>query len=117
MKSKNPYLHFLNLTERLAQELMPQIDLQSKKILETISWHHQLGNALTVTQVMQLDTIASAATIHRKLDDLRESGLIQNTHQGNNRRTKFLTPTKLSLRYFEKVGKLMLKTTRSNGLD
>ncbi len=117
MKSKNPYLHFLNLKERLAHELMPQIDLQSKKILETIAWHHHLGNALTVTQVMQLDTIASAATIHRKLDDLRQSGLIQNTHQGSNRRTKFLTPTKLSLRYFEKVGKLLVKTMRSNELD
>ncbi len=117
MKSRNPYLHFLNLTERLDQELMPQIDLQSKKILETITWHHQSGNALTVTQVMQLDTIASAATIHRKLDDLRESGLIQNTHQGSNRRTKYLTPTKLSLRYFEKVGKLMIKSMSSNELN
>jgi DNA-binding MarR family transcriptional regulator len=34
--------------------------------------------------------IASPATLHRKLDELLELGLIQHEHEGKNRRTKYL---------------------------
>ena len=113
MKTDNAFLHFLNLTAHFENEPIHQIDLQAKKILETIAWRHQSGQALTVTQAMRMDHIASAATIHRKLDYLRQMGLVQNIYQGKNRRTKFMAPTKLSARYFEKINKVMRKALHS----
>lgn len=58
---------------------------------------------------MSLSSIASPATIHRKLDDLREAGLIEQTFEGNNRRTKYLSPTSLANSYFSSVGEVMQK--------
>lgn len=114
MKSKNLYLQFLNVQETQKLKSQPQIDLESRKILENIAWHYEAGTALSVSQVMDLSHIASAATIHRKLDHLRELGLIKNIHLDNNRRTKFMAPTKLSSHYFESLNKLLLKTLKAH---
>ena len=62
---------------------------------------------MTVTEVMALSDIASPATIHRKLDELRELGLIEQVFEGKNRRTKYLVPTKLANIYFEKMSEAM----------
>ena len=43
---------------------------------------------------MTLNNIVSPATLHRKLDELREGGLIEQSFEGKNRRTKYLVPTK-----------------------
>ncbi len=62
---------------------------------------------MTVTEVMASSNIASPATIHRKLDELRELGLIEQVFEGKNRRTKYLVPTKLANTYFEKMSEVM----------
>ena len=51
--------------------------------------------------------IASPATLHRKLDELREGGLIEQTFEGKNRRTKYLCPTPQAEKYFSQVGAVM----------
>jgi DNA-binding MarR family transcriptional regulator len=56
---------------------------------------------------MALDSIASPATIHRKLDQLRELGMIDTVFEGKNRRTKYLVPTKAAHDYFDQVGQVM----------
>ena len=58
---------------------------------------------------MQLANIASPATIHRKIDELREVGLVELNFEGKNRRTKYLVPTKAAHAYFEKMSDSMLK--------
>ena len=114
MKAKNLYLQFFNLQEALHSKVQPNIDLESRRLLENIAWHYETGNALSVTEVMELSHIASAATIHRKLDHLRELGLIQSIHVGENRRTKYMAPTKLSRSYFDGLSKLMIKTIKAH---
>ncbi len=114
MKTKNLYLHFFNLQQVVHSKEQPHIDLESRKILENIAWHYESGKALSVTEVMDLSHIASAATIHRKLDLLRDLGLIKSIHLGENRRTKYMAPTKLSSHYFDSLSKLMLKTIKSH---
>jgi len=54
---------------------------------------------------MALAHIASPATIHRKLDQLRELGMIDTVFEGKNRRTKYLVPTKAASDYFANMGK------------
>jgi DNA-binding MarR family transcriptional regulator len=45
---------------------------------------------MPVTAAMNQPQIASPATLHRKLDDLRLLGLISHEFEGKNRRTKYL---------------------------
>ena len=108
MPSKQVYLRFLNLIHALeGGDHAPTMDLDAKKLLEMIAVRHAHGQALTVTDAMALNSIASPATIHRKLDQLRELGMIDTVFEGNNRRTKFLIPTQVAHDYFEKVGAAM----------
>jgi DNA-binding MarR family transcriptional regulator len=106
MKNNRIYLRFLNLLEALEDTNgFPDIDLEANKILEVIAVRHQKETPLTVTEAMALSHIASPATIHRKLDELREVGLIEQVFEGKNRRTKYLVPTKLADAYFAKLSK------------
>lgn len=108
MQSKQIYLRFLNLIHALeGAQPAPAMDLDAKKLLEVIAVHHAQEKPLTVTDAMALNTIASPATIHRKLDQLRELGMIDTVFEGKNRRTKFLVPTQTAHDYFEKVGQVM----------
>jgi Fe2+ or Zn2+ uptake regulation protein len=108
MNSKHIYMRFLNLIHALdGGANAPQMDLDAKKLLEVVSVRHDLGKPLTVTDAMALQHIASPATIHRKLDQLRELGLIDTVFEGKNRRTKYLVPTPAAQAYFEQVGQVM----------
>jgi Fe2+ or Zn2+ uptake regulation protein len=108
MPSKQIYLRFLNLIHALDNgQHAPAMDLDAKKLLEVIAVRHAQGKPLTVTDAMALNTIASPATIHRKLDQLRELGMIDTVFEGKNRRTKFLIPTQQAQQYFEKLSQVM----------
>jgi DNA-binding MarR family transcriptional regulator len=108
MANKQIYLRFLNLIHALeGAQHAPAMDLDAKKLLEVIAVRDQEEKPLTVTDAMALNSIASPATIHRKLDQLRELGMIDTVFEGKNRRTKFLIPTEKAHEYFEKVGQVM----------
>ncbi|BDU55128.1 MULTISPECIES: hypothetical protein [unclassified Limnohabitans] len=108
MESKQIYLRFLNLIHALdGGENAPAMDLDAKKLLEVIAVRHGQEKPLTVTDAMGLNSIASPATIHRKLDQLRELGMIDTVFEGKNRRTKYLVPTQAAQAYFDQVGKVM----------
>ena len=108
MKTKQIYLRFLNLIHALEGEAhAPAMDLDAKKLLEVIAVRHEQEKPLTVTEAMALGTIASPATIHRKLDQLRELGMIDTVFEGKNRRTKYLVPTHAAQTYFDQVGQVM----------
>jgi len=108
MDSKQIYLRFLNLIHALdGGANAPVMDLDAKKLLEVIAVRHAAEKPLTVTDAMALNAIASPATIHRKLDQLRELGMIDTVFEGKNRRTKFLVPTQMAHDYFHKVGQVM----------
>jgi hypothetical protein len=59
---------------------------------------------LSVTEAMSLSFIASPATIHRKIDELLEKGLIEHFYEDNNRRTKFLVPSAKALDHYARLG-------------
>ena len=108
MPTKHIYLRFLNLVHALeGSQKTPAMDLDAKKLLEVIAVRYAQKQALTVTDAMALNTIASPATIHRKLDQLRELGMIDTVFEGKNRRTKYLVPTQAAHDYFEHIGQAM----------
>lgn len=105
------YLKFLSLAHAIdsSHAQISKLDETAKKLLQIIAVRHAQGNAMTVTNVMALSAIASQATIHRKLDDLREGGLIEQIFEGKNRRTKYLVPTKAADKYFAELGGVIMQ--------
>jgi DNA-binding MarR family transcriptional regulator len=103
---KEIYLRFIALAHALegTTAAVSTVDVTAKQLLNVIASNHAQDKTLTVTDAMALTSIASPATIHRKLDDLREAGLIEQSFVGNNRRTKHLTPTKAAEKYFANLG-------------
>ncbi len=102
------YIRFLTLLHTIeGKGELPALDLDAKKLLETIAVRQSQGKPLTVTEAMAMSHIASPATIHRKLDVLREIGMIDTHFEGSNRRTKFLVPTPQAVQYFQTYSKAM----------
>jgi DNA-binding MarR family transcriptional regulator len=109
MKSQNSYFKFLQLAEAVndAFDGFSEIDPTTMLLLEIIAIMHSDRNALTVTQAMGLISVASPATIHRKLCRLYELKLIDFVFLGKNRRTKYVQPTSKTETYFSTLGKCL----------
>jgi DNA-binding MarR family transcriptional regulator len=110
---KSTYLRYLALA-KVVQETdkhLIAVDETAKRLLEVIALSHAENRPLTVSEAMALEPIASPGTIHRKLDRLREMGLIDQIFQGDNRRTKYLIPTPVTDRYFDKLGRVLEEAT------
>ena len=104
-RPNNTYLRFLNLTQAIVGEVGDaQVDLLALRLLEAAAVAADKNTPLTVTKAMGLNDIASPATVHRKLDDLLEAGLITLEFQGKDRRTKYIVPTVAAEKYFDKLG-------------
>ncbi len=105
---KSTFIRFLHLKEILSgHQVEVEIDLTAQKLLEVVSLHHAQNKPLTVTDAMQLQGIASPATLHRKLADLLKHGYVQLAHQGDNRRTKYIHPTAKTDAYFDALGQVL----------
>ena len=114
MSSKQIYIRFLSILHALeGREGAPVMDLDARKLLEVIAVRHAQNQPLTITDAMALSHIASPATIHRKLDQLRESGMIDSHYEGSNRRTKYLKPTEKAQMYFSTVGGLIQQASQT----
>ena len=108
MTNSSTYIRFINLTHAVTIEFEgASIDLLSLRLLEAIAIAHSEGTALTVTDAMALNTLASPATMHRKLTNLLDAKLIEQVFEGKNRRTKYLVPTQTAQNYFEQIGQVM----------
>ena len=105
---KSTFIRFLHLKEVLSgHHVDAEIDLTAQKLLEVASLRHADGKPLTVTDAMQLQGIASPATLHRKLSSLIELGYVQLVFEGKNRRTKFIHPTVKTNEYFDALGQVL----------
>jgi len=109
---KSVYLRFLSVAHALDGEYehVSKLDETAKYLLQEIALRHHEGKSMNVTEAMSLKRVASQATIHRKLVNLLELGLIEQLFEGKNRRTKYLVPTKLAESYFDKIGKAIKNT-------
>ena len=112
---KSMYLRYLALAKTVHETDMnlTAVDETAKRLLEVIALSHAENRPLTVSAAMALEPIASPGTIHRKLDLLREMGLIDQIFQGDNRRTKDLVPTPVTDAYFDNLGRMLIEATSS----
>ncbi len=113
MENQKIYLRFLSLMHAIeGNGQLPALDLDAKRLLEVIAVKQSQNKAITVTDAMAMSQIASPATIHRKLDQLRELGMIDSHHEGTNRRTKYLKTTDKAQHYFSTVGSLIIQASK-----
>ena len=106
---RNSYFHFLIYSQNLEinERGLKKVGSTSKLLLNEIALHHFKQKPLTVTQAMDLVSIAGSATIHRKIKDLQHAGLVELNYSGLNRRTKYLIPTEVATTYFKKMSLAM----------
>ena len=110
---RNAYFRFLTLVAKLDHEHpVRELDIQTRQLLDLIAINHDQGTPLTVTTAMSLSSIASPATIHRKLEELKAQGLVDVQFQNANMRTKYLVPTAISKKRYEKLDREMVKSFR-----
>ena len=109
------YLRFLRIARGvdIQNTQVKNIDSTALLLLNEIAVQHHDGKNITVTEAMLLSKIASPATVHRKLDELREAGLIEQVFEGKNRRTKYLVPTKEADSFFAKMSKAITNAVNS----
>jgi SOS-response transcriptional repressor LexA len=111
MLANYSYIKFLSDFQKIeSANTSKGLDLVGESLLGYIAVHFAKGLTLTVTECMRISTVASPATIHRKISDLIEQGWIESVYEGENRRTKYLAPTAKAVKYFEKVSKLVSKS-------
>ena len=105
MHNSPVYLRFLALAHAVTANFdSAAVDATALRLLEAIAVAAAQSNALTVTQAMQLSSIASPATIHRKLRALDDQQLIKFIFMGKDRRTKYLVATEKANNYFSEMG-------------
>ncbi len=99
------YLRFLNLVEAVRGPAFPQLDTTEERLLNTLgaAWH--TGKRVTVTEAMSMLPDASTATVHRRLNSLREKGLLNTEQDGDDSRIKYLVPSSAALDYFAEIGR------------
>ena len=108
MRNNAAYLRFVALAHAVTAQLDAEtVDSTALRLLEAIAVAAAQSNALTVTQAMQLNLIASPATIHRKLRALDDQQLIKFIYMGKDRRTKYLVATNKADQYHAALGQAL----------
>ena len=92
------YFKFLALIEE--PTVLLKVSRDALALLDVIASCAE-HDPLSVTEAMTLASIASPATIHRKLDELVAANLVTHEYRDNNRRTKYLMPTKRAWEHYE----------------
>ena len=113
MSYKNIYFDFLLRCESkqtLINNSSAHISSKLMALFVAIALKHASGQAMTVSETMSLQNMASSAALHKRIDDLREAGMIFAIFKGEDRRTKYLIPTDKGYRYLELMGQLLCAT-------
>jgi hypothetical protein len=99
------YLRFLNLVEAVRGPAFPQLDTTEERLLNTLgaAWH--AGKRVTVMEAMNMLPETSSATVHRRLNALRDKGLLSTEHDAHDSRIKYLVPSRAALDYFAEIGR------------
>jgi hypothetical protein len=111
MSSKNVYLNYLVQSKAEPMDAMlSYVSPACVQLLSAIAVADFQGQPLTISQIMAMIHFASPGTIHRRVESLRQMGLIDLIYKDGNRRTKYIVPTEAANAYFEKMGDLLVKT-------
>ena len=111
----NPYTQLIQRIRELSNlDEFPRMTHLSKLIFDQVALYEQMGNPLTVREMLSFNEIASPATIHKHLSALRSSGYVFATSDGNDKRTKHLVVSSQGHRYINFLSKAIKKAAVSS---
>ncbi|MEN9619486.1 MAG: hypothetical protein RL406_1723 [Pseudomonadota bacterium] len=111
MRSKDVYINYLIQSKANPMDAMlSHASPACIPLLGAIAVADFQGQPLTISQIMAMTHLASPGTIHRRVESLRQKGLIDLIYKDGNRRTKYIVPTDVANAYFEKMGDLLINT-------
>ena len=107
----NLYLNFLALKQKIEDEFVLKHGLDTRHLwlLAEVGRAAYLNQPLMTSDLLKLSKYGSPATIHRGLRVLRDLGLVLNSHQRGNRRTKYLVLSQISRDYYSELSALFFK--------
>jgi DNA-binding MarR family transcriptional regulator len=79
------------------------------QLLYEIALSHFEGQAIYVKQALALKELGSPATLHKRIQRLRETGFLSVEQKAADYRTKYLVVTPLAIQLFESLGLAMQK--------
>lgn len=103
------YMRFLQLAAAI--DGLPELDgfgANERALFEAIALAWAQQKPLSVRQAIALEALGSPATLHKRINRLRQLGLVSDSSEPKDRRTKRLIPTDLGLAYAEKLGQAMV---------
>ena len=107
---KNSYIRFLNCVNALevkAGEV--KIDSMEEQLLNAVMMGYSNGQVILVGDLLVLGNIGSQATLHGRLKNLVSAGYVKLVVDSVDSRKKRVLPTKLAIRYYEKLSQLVTK--------
>lgn len=111
------YLRFLRLVDGVKSRPSPStpaLDAKEEELLNELALHWRSGQPLAVREAMQLASLGSPSTLHRRIARLKAMGLIENKASPGNLLIKLLVPTGRTMQYFDKLGAALTKALKPN---
>ena len=117
MCSKSVYINYLIQSKANPMDAMlSHVSHACLPLLSAIAVADFQNQPLTISQIMAMTHLASPGTIHRRVESLRQKGLIDLVYKNGNRRTKYIIPTQSANDYFEKMGDLLISVSSKTSL-
>jgi hypothetical protein len=99
------YLKYLQAKQK--QHALADIGAEETELLNAMALHWSAGKPLAVREAMELKSLASPSTLHRRIANLKTLGWIADQNRSGNLRIKLLVPTAKALAYFDKMGRAL----------
>lgn len=106
-------MRFLDLCHALEHKEQLGVDATAIQLLKLIGVSEFNEMPKTVTEMMAMSTVASPATIHRKLQELIDAGLAEKRFTTPDHRSKRLFLTTKGHKFFARRDKLLAIAMRS----
>jgi predicted transcriptional regulator len=95
------YIKFINATKALRQSLvLTSVDFIEEQLLENIIINWYSNSPITVSETLETVKEISHSTLHRRLKNLRKTGMITHVADEIDNRIKYIYPTELCIEYF-----------------
>ena len=102
------YLRFLNLVNAVrALPSFPSLDAVEERVLNGLAAIWATSAKVTVLEAMRLTPDASPSTVHRRLKQLQQKGLILLREDESDSRVRIIEPTSAANAWFAKLGQCL----------
>ena len=105
------YFRFLHLFRAIeSMPGFPKLDNVERELLDELVVSWRADKRLLVSDAIALSKIGSPATLHARLKNLRQAGMIEYSSDTDARK-KYIEPTDKALKYFSQISDCMAKAT------